>query len=257
MPSSRPTINIIPKQNTTSPIWTFFGLEADEDGKPVSTETMRCRTCYASVPAKGGNTSNSFSHLKNHHPKKYKEVMDAVAAANAAKQISSSSSSKSSTQPTLENLIEKSKQYEKHGKKWQALTDSVTKFLSMDMMPIYTVEKVGFRRMLKTFDPRYELPGRKYFSNTAIPSLYTEVRARVAKELEESNYFSATTDMWSSSTGEPYLSYTVHFLDGSWKLKTYCLQALYLPEDHSADNISDALTATLDNWGLNPLKQVC
>ena len=204
MPTSLPTINIVPKQNTTSLIWTYFGLEADEDGKPVSTETVRCQTCYAPVPGKGGNTSNSFSHLKNHHPKKYKEVMDAVAAANAAKQSSSSSSKSSAqaTQPTLENLIEKSKQY---GKKWQALTDSVTKCITMDMMPIYTVEKEGFRRMLKTFDPRYELPGRKYFSNTAIPSLYTEVRARVAKELEESNYFSATTDMWSSSTGEPII----------------------------------------------------
>ena len=51
-----------------------------------------------------------------------------------------------------------------------------------------------------------------------------------------------TIYMWSSYTGEPYLSYTVHFLDNEWKLKSHCLQALYLPEDHTADNIADAPT---------------
>ena len=112
----------------------------------------------------------------------------------------------------------------------------------MDMLPVYTVEKKGFRNMVKTFNPHYELPSHKYFSKTAIPSLYTQVRDGVTKDLESVDYFSATTDMWSSYTGEPYLSYTVHFLDNEWKLKSHCLQALYLPEDHTADNIADAPT---------------
>ena len=37
-----PYDEFVPKQNTTSLIWTYFGLEADEDGKLVSTETMHC-----------------------------------------------------------------------------------------------------------------------------------------------------------------------------------------------------------------------
>ena len=255
METSSRGINIVPKRNTSSPIWTYFGLESGDDDKPVSTEHVICRTCYAAVAAKGGNTSNAFSHLKSHHPSKYKDVMDAVAA---KKQLSASSKSPAQvTQPTIIDVIEKSKHYDRHGKKWQQLTDSVTKCISMDMLPIYTVEKEGFRTMLKAFDPRYELPGRKYFRKTAIPTLYTQVRERVTSELKDVDYFSSTTDMWSSSTGEPYLSYTVHFLDGSWKLQTYCLQALYLPEDHTADHISEALTLTLENWGLNYLKQVC
>ena len=49
-----------------------------------------------------------------------------------------------------------------------------------------------------TFDPRYELPSRSYFSRTAIPALYESVRERVKQDLAEVFFFSATTDLWSS-----------------------------------------------------------
>ena len=37
-------------------------------------------------------------------------------------------------------------------------------YIAKDTVPIYTVEKPGFINMVKVFDPRYELPSRKYFS---------------------------------------------------------------------------------------------
>ena len=39
-------------------------------------------------------------------------------------------------------------------------------------------------------------------------------------------------------------------------LQSRCLQALYLPVDHTAKNIRDALAITLQNWNSDPLKQV-
>ena len=80
-----------------------------------------------------------------------------------------------------------------------------------------------------------------------VPALYTSVRENIVNELAPINFFSSTADMWSSETGEPYLAYTVHFIDGDWTLKSRCLQALYLPQDHTADNISEAVTTTLAN----------
>ncbi|KAA8592005.1 hypothetical protein FQN60_017379 [Etheostoma spectabile] len=37
------------------------------------------------------------------------------------------------------------------------------------MAPIATVEQVGFKKLLKTMDPRYELPSRNYFTREALP----------------------------------------------------------------------------------------
>ena len=77
-----------------------------------------------------------------------------------------------------------------------ALTDSVTYCLTKDMMPLYSVEKDGFRKVIHAFDPQYQTPERKYFSQTAVPTLYTSVREKIVNELTLIKYFSSTTDMW-------------------------------------------------------------
>ena len=119
------------------------------------------------------------------------------------------------------------------------------------------VEKSGFKKMLADFDVRYTIPSCNYFSRTAIPSLYASTRKIVCQEILAAEYFSATTDMWSSVGMKPYLSYTVHFVDSDWKLQSRCLQTEFMPEDHTADNLSVAMTDILAAWELNSIQQVC
>uniref|UniRef100_A0A1X7TA28 Uncharacterized protein n=1 Tax=Amphimedon queenslandica TaxID=400682 RepID=A0A1X7TA28_AMPQE len=52
-----------------------------------------------------------------------------------------------------------------------------------DELPMYSVQKDGFRQMLKTFDNRYEIPDQSYFSRTAVPELYAITRRRVAEQV--------------------------------------------------------------------------
>ena len=118
------------------------------------------------------------------------------------------------------------------------------------------VEKSGFKKMLADFDVRYTIPSRNYFSRTAIPSLYASTRKIVCQEILAAEY-SATTDMWSSVEMKPYLSYTVHFVDSDWKLQSRCLQTEFMPQDHTADNLSVAMTDILAAWELNSIQQVC
>ena len=94
--------------------------------------------------------------------------------------------------------------------------------MAKEMIPINTVEKPGFRSMVRKLDPQYEVPSRKYFSKTALPSLYAETREKVTKELQEAEYYSVTADLWSS-TGklEPYLAVTVHYYCNTIQLLQY------------------------------------
>ena len=105
-------------------------------------------------------------------------------------------------------------------------------------MPIYTVEKRGFCDMLRELDVRYTLPSHSHFSRTAIPNLYTSTRDVVSREVQNVLYFSATTDLWSSVGLKPYLSFTMHYIDEEWKLRSRCLQTSFLPEDHTGNNIA-------------------
>ena len=99
-----------------------------------------------------------------HHPLKHAE------AQKARKERGSRfrSSAIPPGQPSIADALQKSAKYERSSKKWKELTDSVTLCLAKDMMPIYSVEKEGFREMLRKFDAQYDLPGHKYFSQIAI-----------------------------------------------------------------------------------------
>ena len=67
--------------------------------------------------------------------------------------------------------------------------------------------------MLAAFDECYELPSRKYFTQTAIPALYNKECKTVHDDLHWAEFYSATTDLWSSENLLPYMSYRVHFID--------------------------------------------
>ena len=124
-------------------------------------------------------------------------------------------------------------------------------------MPLSVIDKPAFREMLNKFDPQYEPPSRKYLSDTAVPTMYQQMRSAVAIKVQGTTFFSATTDLWSSSASQPYLSYTVHFINDDSQLCTRCLQTVFCPEDHTGENLAESLQDTLIIWGLDASKQVC
>jgi len=118
------------------------------------------------------------------------------------------------------------------------------------MMPFQIVEKTGFLYLMKKAVPQYKVPSRSYFSTNKIPAMYKEVRASVEEQLTEGVWFGATTDLWTSSVGggEPFMSFTIHYLSTDWQLKSHCLETLYFPDDHTAEHITEMMENMLLDW---------
>lgn len=230
-------------------MWDFFGFKKGNDGSPNEDGLPVCRLCIKTVSAKSSNTSTLFSHLKNNHPRQYAEIRSTS---------KSTSSGTNQAQPSIQEAIVSGQPYPKDSKRWQQVTNAVTYAIAKDCLPFRTVEKPGFTRLVSTLDRRYILPGRKHFSHTAIPSLYASTREKVYRELQEGvKFFSATTDLWSSESLHPYISYTIHYIDPLWQYRSICLQTAFLPSDHTGENLAEALETALNTWGLNANQQVC
>ena len=232
---------LVKKPNCKSVVWTYFGLEADDMGIPLrdKEDSPICKTCKKAVLAKGGNTSNLLTHLRDHHPDLYSEV-------------TSSNSQAAKRQPTLQEVVDKSKGYNPKSSRAQELYRAVAYCIAKDMHPLCTVERPGFQHLVSKLDPRYVLPSRKYFTQQEIPRLYCEVRDNVVlKKLKEAKYFAATTDLWTSCANHPYLSYTIHFITNNWSLQSFCLDTVPLFEDHTGQNIIEAIQDVSTNWNLS------
>lgn len=111
--------------------------------------------------------------------------------------------------------------------------------------------------MLNVLDARYVVPSRKYFADVALPHLYNTTREKIRSELEEMQFYSATTDLWSSRTMQPYLSLTVHYINTSLTLRSICLQTAYFPDNHTGDIIAHGLKDALSSWGLSEERLIC
>ena len=89
--------------------------------------------------------------------------------------------------------------------------------------------------MIKAINPRYQLPHKDCFNRVTIPSLYDEVHIDVEKEMVDNTfYYSATTDLWSSCTTEPYLCYTIHYIDvGLGDITVFSCDTIYFSYRYS------------------------
>ncbi|XP_051787617.1 E3 SUMO-protein ligase ZBED1-like [Erpetoichthys calabaricus] len=141
-------------------------------------------------------------------------------------------------------------QYEKSSRRWKEITDAICYYIAKDMTPLATVERSGFKHLVKTLDRKYTVPSRSHFSTTALPDMYKTCCKNVAAELKNVQHFAATSDLWSSRTMDPFLSLTLHYIDDDWKLHQRCLETAYFPADHTADMIAQGLKDMLSEWDL-------
>ena len=231
-------------------MWQYFGLEAGEHNIPKHDleDQPVCRKCNKQIRAKHGNTSNLLAHLRDHHPEEYAE---------ASKFVHKGEPSTASRQPTLLESVQRGSMYDPKSAQARDLNRAVGYFLAKDIQPLYTLEKPGFQQLVSKLNPKYNLPSRKYFTETEIPRLYNEVRDTIVKpKLTEIMYFAATTDLWTSRANHPYLSLTVHFVTSSWDLQAFTLETVPMFEDHTGQNIADAVVDILDNWNLEGSKLI-
>ena len=253
--------SLVRKPRAVSVVWDYFGLKTNENGTVIVTEEQKpvCRTCHRSVPAKGGNTSNLMAHLKEHHPELYTEAMssqkssrDGIIGTKKNAKAKPAEASGTLKQPTIIDVVEISKKYNSNSPQALELNRAVAYFIAKDAQPFYIVERPGFRAMIAKLNPRYELPGRKYFVEHQLPQLYNEVKTKIViPKLEEAAHLSVTTDMWTSNSNTPFMSFTVHFIDSAWLLQSLCLDTVPLFSDHTGQNIAEAFQDVLANWNIS------
>jgi len=73
----------------------------------------------------------------------------------------------------------------------------------------------------------------------------------VVPALKQAKFYAGTTDLWTSGACDPYMTFTIHFIDSNWDLRSFCLEATPLYADHTGQNIADAIVDILDNWELS------
>ena len=109
-------------------------------------------------------TTNLFQHLHDHHPLLYANL-----APSSSKTKISSEREINTKQPTLSKFIARSAKYSPDSAQAKELNCAIAYYIAKDSMPIGIIERPGFKNMLLKFNPRYQIPSRKHFTDYEIP----------------------------------------------------------------------------------------
>lgn len=131
------------------------------------------------------------------------------------------------------------------------ITRRLSEMIVKDLQPLSIVEDVGFRNFVKTLEPRYKIPSRKTLMEGKLPALYEECSSKVRKALSSVDNVVLTTDMWTSTATEAYLTVSCHIIDENWQMLAYVLETCSVSGQHTADNICSQLTRIAEEWSIS------
>jgi len=177
--------------------------------------------------------------------------------------VSSEKGASCTKQSTLHDCEDRVKKYSRDSSRWLAITDAVAMMIYNDCQPFSVVENKGFKKVLQTTDPKYDIPSRQHMSNAVIPRLYenkkTEVKDMISSLLTHCTYsqIALSTDTWTSKAVDLYISMIAHYIDNSWIKHRICLDTCPLTESHTAEHLRTTIEQILEDWGIGKVRVSC
>lgn len=233
-----------------SSVWQFFTVSLKDPKNAI------CNACKQEV-SRGGhsskhyNTTNLIRHLRNRHVKEFGEYETQKLAAQAATSAAASPSMKLK-QTTVLAALQSNEPYRSDSKKAKEITKKVMEFIGLDEQPLSVVQDAGFTRLLTHLEPRYKIPGRKYFTDVALPELYQTLYNNINTLLQSNvSKISFTSDIWSSSVSPmSMLSLTAQWINENFELKQAVLHSQEFSGSHTAAALAGAFNNMLESWNI-------
>ncbi|KAL4154005.1 hypothetical protein QTP88_001838 [Uroleucon formosanum] len=124
------------------------------------------------------------------------------------------------------------------------IDNALAYFIATNIMPYSLVKKDGFKLFVEKL------------TESRIPSMYNETRNIIGNISRSADIFTFTTDCWTSSSNQPFIGLTCHFINDNFKLTSACLGCIELSEDHTGENIADVVQMLFLDYEI-PDRKIC
>lgn len=131
-----------------------------------------------------------------------------------------------------------------------SMNDALMQLFIRDFHPISTVEDEGFRCFATSLNPNYEIPTKKYISQTLLPEMYQKCMENARALSKSITSTCITTECWTSSSDESFLAITSHFLDNDFYFKSVLLSCSLLEENFTSEFLADEINRNINDWEL-------
>lgn len=126
-----------------------------------------------------------------------------------------------------------------------------------DLESFNIVERPGFQKLLKSLNPRVNLPSNRTIATTALEDVYNVYKTKVMGLISESpKNVTLVLDMWSDKFKRlSYINIKIHFCD-DFKLKVISLKTEIFPRPHTGVAVAEKISVSLAEFNLLE-KNIC
>ncbi|XP_010010443.1 PREDICTED: zinc finger BED domain-containing protein 4 [Nestor notabilis] len=229
----------------TSKLWNHFSICSADSTKVVC---MHCgRTISRGKKPTNLGTSCLLRHLQRFHNNVLKtDVSETVLSSSADNHMPLSSELLGSS-----NFDETNDKFCDSHPVAKKITSLVAEMIALDLQPYSFVDNIGFNRLLEYLQPQYSLPSPSYFSRTAIPDMYDNVKQIIISHLKEaeSGVIHFTSGIWMSNQTREYLTLTAHWVTFESSFRPQC-------EDYHCSALLNVSQIDCDYNGISIQKQL-
>ncbi|XP_030336741.1 zinc finger BED domain-containing protein 4 [Strigops habroptila] len=202
----------------TSKLWNHFSICSADSTKVVC---MHCgRTISRGKKPTNLGTSCLLRHLQRFHNNVLKtDVSETVLSSSTDNHMPLSTELLGSS-----NFDETNDKFCDSHPVAKKITSLVAEMIALDLQPYSFVDNIGFNRLLEYLQPQYSLPSPSYFSRTAIPDMYDNVKQIIISHLKEaeSGVIHFTSGIWMSNQTREYLTLTAHWVTFESSFRPQC-----------------------------------
>ncbi|XP_064841734.1 zinc finger BED domain-containing protein 4-like [Oncorhynchus masou masou] len=238
-------------------VWDHFTL--------VTPNKVQCALCSQRLSF-NKNTSAMLRHLRSRHPSEawYSNSTSGARTSNSTSGVHSTFSnsiiigsgvhSSFSGTTGLNSMFTNSAAAGHHIQvrttRQEDLDDAQVNMLVKDTQPFSVVEKEGFTAFVQKLCPSSNLPNKQALKKM-VGSRCEFINDNVVSQMVISDFFSLTSDMWTSIDKHSYISVTGHLVAENAQLSTFLLGISKLPENHKVIHIEEAKNQLVASWGLH------
>lgn len=225
---------------------------------PFQKNTSETENITQSGPEPAASSSKESPHIgivDELQPKSEVVIPSTSCSQSTSKQLDNILDSDSEVIPlkrqkSIKSSFQEISSYSESGTKTRKLNNCLLYMICKDHQPFSIVENEGFKNLMKAVAPQYKLPSRTSLRRW-LDNKYEAVSETFRKKLSTITDLTLTTDIWSDTLNmKSFIGVTAHFgID--IELISVTLGVYELDERHTSQYISEMLSRTCEEWGIN------
>jgi len=142
------------------------------------------------------------------------------------------------------------------GSESESITNAIVDMVVKDYVPLSIVEAEGFQKLMKTATPNYSMPSRNTI-RARINKRYGDEKASLVERLKNVSGAAITTDTWTSTSCESFITVTEHHITDDWEMDANVLLTRAMPERHTGKNLANRLKECVSEFELTGKINAC